>query len=149
VLTSFSQVNLPFARKAGDYLPLNEAWEIHDAYILEITPKNSGYCYSKKILQIDKQNFSCVGTMSWDAKGTYWRESLVFYTPVKLLDGRFVFSTGTAAGVDVQNGRSTALTASSRVRSNTAFSSSPACRFSCSYNRAFSIAMDSRFHRRC
>ena len=43
VLGNFLQESLPFRRRQGDYLPLEEGWRLHDAYILEITHKDSIY----------------------------------------------------------------------------------------------------------
>jgi hypothetical protein len=49
MLGNFSQGSLPFRRKTGDYLPLNEQWEIHDAYVLEIT-KNGIFIEKSSLL---------------------------------------------------------------------------------------------------
>jgi hypothetical protein len=110
-LANFSQERLPFHRKRGDYLPLDESWEVQDAYVLEITPKDPNYCYPKKIVYIHKTLFEPLWVMIWDKMGNYWKESFVFRTPVKLLDGREVSSIATVTIVNVQNGRSTVLTA--------------------------------------
>jgi hypothetical protein len=110
ILGNFSQEHLPIRRSAGNYLPLDEAWEVHDAYVLEITPKDPNYCYQKKILYIDKATFESVWNMSWDKKDNYWREHVGFLVPVKLPDGQEVWSYGTVISVNVQNGRSTVIT---------------------------------------
>jgi Protein of unknown function (DUF1329) len=110
VLINF-QEQPPFRRKQGDYLPLDEDWEVQDAYVLEITPKDPQYCYPKKILYIHKILFEPLWAMIWDKQGLYWKESFVFRTPVKLLDAREVSSIATVVIVNVQNGRSTVLTA--------------------------------------
>ena len=47
----------------------------------------------------------------WDAKGHYWKETFTFYTPVGLPGGQTVISVGTVVIVNVQNRRSTVLTA--------------------------------------
>lgn len=111
-LANFSQGRVPFDRKQGDYLPVSEAWELQDAYALEISPKDANYCYPKKILYIHKVLFEPLWVMIWDKNGQYWKESFVFRTPVKLLDGRGVSSIATVVIVNVQSGRSTVLTAS-------------------------------------
>jgi hypothetical protein len=110
MLANFSQEQVPFHRKSGDYLPLDEGWEVQEAYVLEITPKDSSYCYPKKIVYIHKILFEAFGDMIWDKKGNYWKETFAFLTPVKLPDGRGVWSPGTVVMVNVQNGRSTVLT---------------------------------------
>ena len=110
MLSNFSQEHVPFHRKSGDYLPLDEGWEVQEAYVLEITSKDSSYCYPKKIVYIHKILFEALGDMIWDKKGNYWKETFAFLTPVKLSDGRGVWSPGTVVMVNVQNGRSTVLT---------------------------------------
>ena len=112
VLGNFSQEKFPFRRKRGDYLPLDESWAVQDAHVLEITPKNPGYCYSKKILYIDKNAPEAFWTLAWDKEGNYWREQFAFRTPVKLADHREVLSIGTVVIVNLHNGRSTLVTVS-------------------------------------
>ena len=109
-LVNFNE-RAPFRRKQGDYLPLDEDWEVQDAYVLEITPKDPNYCYPKKILYIHKGLFEPLWVMIWGKNGLYWKESFALRTPVKLLDAREVSSVATVVIVNVQNGRSTVLTA--------------------------------------
>ncbi|MFQ5849929.1 MAG: DUF1329 domain-containing protein [Candidatus Binatia bacterium] len=111
VLTNFTEQGLPFRRKKGDYLPLDEKWEVQEVYVLEITPKDPSYCYPRKVLWIDKTTWESTWTMIWDKKGELWKEQFAFRTPVKLPDGREVWSVGTVVIVNVQNGRSTLVTA--------------------------------------
>ena len=111
MLTNFSQAQAPFDRRRGDYLPSQEDWEIQPAYILEITPKDPNYCYPKKILYIDKNYFEALWTMVWDGRGNYWKEQFASRTPVKLADGQHILSIGTVVIKNVQNGRSTLVTA--------------------------------------
>ena len=111
ILANISQEHLPFARKPGDYLPQDEKWEVVDTYVLEITPKDSSYCYPKKLLHLNKVTFDTHWTMIWDKRGEYWKEQFGFFTPVKLADGREAWSVGDVVIVNVQNGRSTIVTA--------------------------------------
>jgi len=110
MLANFVQRHVPFHRKSGDYLPLDEEWEIQDAYVLEITPKNPNYCYPRKVLYIDKVYLETIWTIVWDSKGSYWKEQFAPRIPVKLSDGQEILSTGTITIVNVQNGRSTLVT---------------------------------------
>jgi hypothetical protein len=110
ILGNFSQSQLPFRRKTGDYLPFREEWEIHDTYVLEITPKNSEYCYPRKVLYLDKIHFETLWTMIWDRQGRYWKEQFAFRYPLDLPDKRQIHSVGTVVIVNVQNGRSTLVT---------------------------------------
>jgi len=111
MLANLSQEHLPFARKSGDYLPLDEKWEVVDTYVLEITPKDPNYCYPKKILHLNKMTFDTHWTLIWDKRGDYWKEQFGMFTPVKLPDGREAWSVGDVTIVNVQNGRSTIVTA--------------------------------------
>ncbi len=111
MLANMAQANLPYHRKQGDYLPLDEKWEVVDTYVLEITPKDSSYCYPRKVIHINKMTGDNVLAQMWDKRGEYWKELIGFFTPVKLPDGRDVWSVGDVSIVNVQNGRSTIVTA--------------------------------------
>jgi hypothetical protein len=111
MLGNLAQEQIPFQRKSGDYLPVKESWEVVDAYGLEITPKDPSYCYPKKILYFDVENFEAFWSMIWDAKGNYWKELFAFRTPVRLPDGQEALSVGTAVITNIQNGRSTLVDA--------------------------------------
>ncbi|MGH9818970.1 MAG: outer membrane lipoprotein-sorting protein [Pyrinomonadaceae bacterium] len=111
ILANLSQEQLPFQRKQGDYLPLSEKWEVVDTYVLEITPKDPSYCYPRKVLHLNKMTFDTHWTLMWDKKGDYWKEQFGMFTPVKLADGREVWSVADVVIVNVQNGRSTIVTA--------------------------------------
>lgn len=111
ILTNFVEEGLPFHRKKGDYLPTDEKWEVADAYVLEITPKDPSYCYPKKLMWIDKGTWESMWAFMWDRKGEYWKEQFAFRAPVKLPDGREVWSVGTVVIHNVQNGRTTLVTA--------------------------------------
>jgi hypothetical protein len=111
MLANFAQEQIPFYRKIGDYLPLKESWEVVDAYGLEITPKDPNYCYPRKVIYFDTQNFETIWTMIWDAKGNYWKEQFALRSPVTLPDGQLALSVGTVVIINVQNGRSTLVDA--------------------------------------
>ncbi|MBI4527337.1 MAG: DUF1329 domain-containing protein [Deltaproteobacteria bacterium] len=111
ILANLTQEKFPFRRKAGDYLPLDEGWQVVDTYVLEITPKDPDYCYSKKILHLNKVTYDTHWTLAWDKKGEYFKEQFGFFMPTKLPDGQEVWSVGTVTIVNVQNGRSTLVTA--------------------------------------
>lgn len=110
VLTNYAQEHVPYQRRAGDYLPENEKWEVQDAFVLEITPKDPTYCYPKKVLWIDKVAWETTWGMTWDRKGEYWKEMALFRIPGKLADGQIVWQQGTGYIINVQNGRSTVIT---------------------------------------
>jgi hypothetical protein len=109
ILTMYSQTSVPYKRKNGDYLPLDEGWQVLDVYALEITPKDSGYCYSKKVIWVDQTTWEAVATLIWDQKGEYYREGVNGLMPAKLPDGRTVWSHGGSFIANLKNGRSTVL----------------------------------------
>jgi hypothetical protein len=111
MLGNFSQERIPFQRKSGDYLPLNESWEIVDTYAIEITPKDRSYCYPRKVIYFDTQNNEALWTTIWDGNGNYWKEQFALRKPVKLVDGQEVLSVGSVVINNVQNGRSTVVDA--------------------------------------
>ncbi|MDH3445249.1 MAG: outer membrane lipoprotein-sorting protein, partial [Deltaproteobacteria bacterium] len=111
ILANITQEQLPFRRKQGDYLPLDEKWQVLDTYVLEITPKDSSYCYPRKLLHLNKVTFDTHWTLIWDKRGDYWKEQFGFFTPVKLADGREVWSVGDVVIHNVQNGRTSIVTA--------------------------------------
>src|SRR5215468_1638848 len=65
MLGNLAQEQIPFQRKSEDYLPSKENWEIDEAYGLEITPKDPNYCYPRKVIYFDTQNFEAFWTMIW------------------------------------------------------------------------------------
>jgi hypothetical protein len=111
VLANTSQEAMPFHRKQGDYLPLDEKWEVVDTYVLEITPKDPEYCYPRKLLHLNKVTYDTHWTLIWDKRGEYWKEQFGMFTPVKLADGREVWSVGDVTITNVQNGRTTIVSA--------------------------------------
>lgn len=111
-LTNYAQENVPYHRRSGDYLPVDESWEVQNVYVLEITPKDPNYCTAKRVLWINKVTWEPSRGMTWDRKGEYWKEIALFHVPEKLADGQLVWQEGTGYFVNVQNGRSTVLTTS-------------------------------------
>ena len=69
VLANTSQEILPFHRKQGDYLPLDEKWELVDTYVLEVTPKDPNYGYPLKLLHLTKVTFETHWTLIWEKRG--------------------------------------------------------------------------------
>jgi hypothetical protein len=109
MLGNLSQQQQVVSRKTGDYLPLDEDWEVVDTYVLEITPKDPSYCYPKKILYLDRHTLYTAWFMMWDAKGNLWKEVFSFWGPVKLADGQEAIGATFPVIVNVQNGRATVL----------------------------------------
>ena len=110
MLGNFTQERIPFERRMGDYLPVREAWQIVDAFGLEITPKDPNYCYPKKIIYLDSKTYEVFWTMIWDHRNNYWKEQFAFRRPIRV-DGQEAFSVGAAVITNVQNGRSTLVDA--------------------------------------
>lgn len=105
----YRQQNVPAKRNKGDYLPLEEKWELHESAIVEIKSKDPGYCYPKKVLYLNKETWRPDYAMMWDRKGEYWKEMFINHETVTLSDGRETYTTGGVFVINVQNGRSTVL----------------------------------------
>jgi hypothetical protein len=118
MLSNMAQQNQPYHRKQGDYLPLDENWEVVDTYVLEVVAKDPNYCYGRKVLHINKMTYDNTWTYMYDRKGEYFKEFFGFFTPVKLHDGREVWSVGDVTILNVQNGRSTVVTATRSYNQN-------------------------------
>ncbi len=70
----------------GDYIPLEtEGWEVRDAYIIDILPKNPKYPMSKKRFYLDKESMSGLYTIMYDRSGKIWKvwQTTVTKLPVK------------------------------------------------------------------
>jgi hypothetical protein len=111
MLANLAQERIPFRRKSGDYLPLDEDWEVVDAYGLEITPKDATYCYPRKVIYFDTHTYEAFWTMIWDGGGHYWKEQFALRSVVRLSDGQEALSVGTVVITNVKNGRSTLVDA--------------------------------------
>jgi hypothetical protein len=96
--------------KPGVWVPQDENYEIRDCYLLEfkadpkIYPK---YCYSKRIMYIDKQSWEGMWTDMFDRKGEYWKQQAIPNGKYVTGEGEEVnMGVGTFA-IDVQSGHKT------------------------------------------
>jgi hypothetical protein len=107
MLGNFAKQHLTYLRKSGDYLPLDEAWEVVNTQVLEITPKDPEYCYPRKVLYLDQLTHQAIWVQVFNAKGELWKEQFNLYSMVKLADGQEVISPTSPVIINLQNGRAT------------------------------------------
>lgn len=96
------QKHVPMKNKKGFWLPLDEEVELVDVYDIEQTPKDPAYCYSKKILRVSKNTFSCAGIFGYDKKGELWKEFWTSHRVLTTRDGQKTWNFGFNASIDVQ-----------------------------------------------
>jgi hypothetical protein len=95
ILANISQEHLPFARKAGRLLAPGRKVGSRRHVRSRDYAQRSSYCYPRKLLHLNKATFDTHWTLMWDKKEEYWKEQFGFFTPVKLADGREVWSVET------------------------------------------------------
>ena len=92
--------------ESGGDLPFGgENWSVRDVYVVEVTPKESRYPMSKRILCIDKEGLSVLDNIIWDRAGKLWKIVYATYARGKLPDGdNFMVNTNLFT-IDLQGGR--------------------------------------------
>lgn len=88
--------------------PGSGEWEVRDVYLVQMTRLPSlsrGYCYGKRLLYLDKENYFPDHTEVWDRAGNLYKWIVVFAYPAILpglgLDGQEVTITGPNTGYAV------------------------------------------------
>jgi len=59
-------------------------WEVRDAYVVKMTRLPSlatGYCYGKRVLYLDKENYFPLSTDIWDINDKLYKSILMFESP--------------------------------------------------------------------
>jgi hypothetical protein len=51
----------------------DDRWELRDAYVVRMKPKNADHPYDHKIIYIDKQTFAPLFSFAYDVKGELWK----------------------------------------------------------------------------
>ncbi len=86
-------------------------WELRDVYVVDAAPVADlhGYCYSHKVIYIDRKTYLNLAMEVYDAQGKLWKAFQNFYHPVKLNDGEEVLvgNTTSTTAKDLQNSHST------------------------------------------
>lgn len=64
-------------------------WELREVYVFEMRPLPSyhGYCYSRRIVYLDKETLAFPWTDLFDAHGKFWKFDFVLGYPIKVNDG--------------------------------------------------------------
>jgi hypothetical protein len=83
----------------------SEDWEVRDAYVIEITPKDPKYPQSKKVVFIDKENLIVVPwATAYDRAGKLWKLLTGSYKQFSVGQGDNTTYINTQLGVDMQAG---------------------------------------------
>lgn len=91
-------------------------WELRPVYALELHPIESelpGYCYPRKVIYVDKQNYQILGDDRYDTSQKFWKAGLWWFwkTPIPNSPGDYTFNSFLNASlliVDFQNQHFTA-----------------------------------------
>jgi len=90
--------------KVGTPWP-SENWEVRDAYVIEVTPKDPRYPQSKKIITMDKENPATISwTIAWDRAGELWKVFFIATQKFPLADGTTTNYTNSQFTADIQFG---------------------------------------------
>ena len=77
-------------------------WELRDVYVIEMSrlpAYNRGYCYSRRVLYIDKETFLPLAIELYDPQGALFKLITQFWTPMAVPSGGSVLGTnGPQAG---------------------------------------------------
>jgi hypothetical protein len=77
-------------------------WELRDVYVIEMSrlpAYSQGYCYSRRVLYIDKETFLPLAIELYDSRGALFKFITQFWTPLAVPSGGAVLGTnGPQAG---------------------------------------------------
>jgi hypothetical protein len=80
-------------------------WELRDVYVIEMSRLpafNSGYCYSRRVLYIDKETFLPLAIELYDPQGALFKFITQFWTPMAIPSGGSMLGTnGPQAGYSI------------------------------------------------
>jgi len=106
-LVVMHQTKCPFERPGHGLppYPANETWEVREAWVLEQTPnpkRNPGYCYSRRIVYVDKECFEMPYAIAYDVKGVRWKEALDYWQETRTRRGEPFYVCSGGLVCDVQ-----------------------------------------------
>lgn len=127
-LALMSQKHMPFKNKPGFWLPQDENYEKRSLYLVEETPKDKNYCYSKRIYWVDKASSWMCYSQVFDRKGEFWKmlqvpimvyhiggENIKYNTGVFMKDFQINHATKVSFPVKLNNGFDTQFFALSNL----------------------------------
>lgn len=82
--------------------PQDEEFELRDAWLVEGTPKDDGYCYGPRRMWIDQENFNVLWADVYDRAGVYWKGFLSGYAHYEVGNGEAGPVWGGTAAWDFQ-----------------------------------------------
>lgn len=110
--TTESPWTIALSRKSmaegGGLLPFSsDNWEIRDVYIIEITAKDPKYPQSKKVIYVDKDNYTIHYGAAWDRAGKLWKIWIGNWRTITYPNGDKFQTNAGQLGIDVQVGYAT------------------------------------------
>jgi hypothetical protein len=97
------QAAIPPELDARGAWPVGEAWELREVWVVEGVPKDPGYCYGRRRLWIDKENFEVLHADVWDPGGVYWKGFLSTYGHGRVENGESAPIWAGTGATDFQN----------------------------------------------
>ena len=99
-----------------DELPVvYDGYEVRDAYVIDIKPKDPKYPQSKKRVYLDKNTLSPYYIVVWDRAGKVWKVWCMPYKQHALPDGTTTQIASGTLGIDMQFGMATNYVADFRA----------------------------------
>jgi hypothetical protein len=106
-----SKMTLEIAREYvqdKNELPIDtEGYEVRDAYVIDVTPKDPKYPQSRKRIYVDKETFWTYYAVAWDRAGKLWKIWLQCTKSFPMPGGQQTVYTNGMIGVDLQFGMAT------------------------------------------
>jgi len=102
-LAVMHQKHLPPKLDAHGAWPLDEDWELRDVWVVEGHPKDDRYCYGKRRMWIDKENFQVLHADVYDPQGVYWKGFLSSYAQRAAKSGQVGPTWGGTLATDFQS----------------------------------------------
>jgi hypothetical protein len=101
------QKNVPPKLDERGAWPVDEEWELRDVWIVEGTPKDSGYCYGRRRMWVDKESFQVLYADAYDPNDVYWKGFVSSYAERPVASGQVGPVWGGTVATDFQNGHLT------------------------------------------
>lgn len=104
------QSAIPPRLDAGGAWPEGEKWELRRVWVVEGVPRDPDYCYGRRRLWVDQENFLVLHSEVWDPAGEYWKGFLSTYGYAVVENGEPAPVWGGTGAYDFQNRHLTFVT---------------------------------------
>lgn len=90
--------------------PVDERWELRRVWVVEGIPKDENYCYGRRRLWVDQENFLVLHADVWDRNDVYWKGFLSGYAHYEVASGEAAPVWAGTGAYDFQTGHLTFVT---------------------------------------